>query len=76
MSESRERLYEELCARQTHFLIVFTLAVVFLILQVPYLFVTEQDSTLFVVATMNVVGSTAFALLGGGVLWLCRKRDA
>ncbi|WP_164471557.1 hypothetical protein [Halosimplex salinum] len=73
--ESREVLAEALCARSRKILAVFTIAVVFLFLQLPYLVVVEQDSSLFVVAVLNVIGSSAFALASGSVLWFCRERE-
>jgi len=48
--------------------------VVFLLLQVPYLFVADTDSTLYVLATLNVVGTTAFTLGFGSILWLCARQ--
>lgn len=72
--DSREVLFDELCQRQQYFLGLFSFAVVFLILQVPYLFVLESDSGLFVVATLNIVGSSAFAIGFGSVLYLCSDR--
>lgn len=76
MGESRERLYEELCARRFPFVMVFSFAVLFLLLQVPYLFVVDRESTLFVVSVLNVVGATGFAALSGGILWFCDRRPA
>ncbi|WP_459194080.1 hypothetical protein [Halosimplex sp. J119] len=80
MSESadgksgREKAVEALCDQSRKILGVFTIAVVFLLLQVPYLFVVDHDSSLFVVATLNVVGSSAFALASGGALWFCSQQ--
>ncbi|WP_135363271.1 hypothetical protein [Halosimplex halophilum] len=70
----REAAAEALCEQNRKVLGVFTIAVVFLLLQLPYLVVTDADSSLFVVAVLNVVGSGAFALLSGGALWFCRQR--
>ncbi|WP_436910853.1 hypothetical protein [Halosimplex marinum] len=70
----REAAAEALCEQNRKILGVFTIAVVFLLLQLPYLVVTDADSSLFVVAVMNVVGSAAFALLSGWALWFCRQR--
>lgn len=74
MSDRRDRLSEELCERRTQFVVVFSFGVLFLLLQVPYLAVTEPDSTLFAVATLNALGSSFFVVFGGSVLWLCRRR--
>lgn len=74
-SDSRERFLEALCARRQQFVVVFAFALVFLLVQVPYLFVSDGDSALYVVAWLNVVGSTVFALGSGGVLWVCTRRD-
>lgn len=74
-NESLERLVDELCDRQSYFVVVFAFALVFLLLQVPYLFVADADSGMYVVVALNVVGSAAFALGSGTVLWLCARRD-
>lgn len=71
---SRERLFDELCKRQRYFIGLFAFAVVFLILQIPYLFVVESGSSLQVIATLNVIGSSVFAIGFGSVLWLCKNR--
>ena len=75
MTDQRERFFEELCSRRTHFVIVFAFAVLFLILQVPYLLVVDFGSTLAVVSVLNVVGASMFAAFSGGVLWFCKRRS-
>jgi len=70
----REAAAEALCEQSRKVLGVFTIAAVFLIIQLPYLVVVDPDSSLFVVATLNVVGSGAFVLLSGSALWFCRQR--
>lgn len=70
----REAAAEALCEEKRKVLGVFTIAVVFLLIQLPYLVVTDTDSSLFVVSVLNVVGSGAFVLLSGSVLWFCRQR--
>lgn len=70
----REMAAEALCDQSRKVLGVFTIAVVFLLLQVPYLVVVDRDSSLFVVATLNVIGCTVFALASGSALWFCSKR--
>mgnify|MGYP000164953018 FL=1 len=67
-------LVDELCARRPYFIGLFSFSVVFLLLQVPYLFVADTDSTLYVLATLNVVGTTAFTLGFGSILWLCARQ--
>jgi hypothetical protein len=69
-----EVLVEELCARRPYFLGLFAFSTVFLLLQVPYLFVADPDSTLYVLATLNVLGTTVFTLGFGSILWLCARR--
>ncbi|WP_436924429.1 hypothetical protein [Halosimplex amylolyticum] len=71
----REMAVEALCDQSRKILGVFTIAVVFLLIQVPYLFVVDQDSSLFVVATLNVIGSGAFAVASGSALWFCSQRE-
>jgi hypothetical protein len=68
-------LVDELCARRPYFIGLFSFSVVFLLLQIPYLFVADPDSTLYVLATLNVVGTTLFTLGFGSVLWLCADRS-
>lgn len=70
----REAAAEALCEQNRKILGVFTIALVFLLIQIPYLVVTDTDSSLFVVSVLNVVGSGAFVLLSGSVLWFCRER--
>jgi len=74
-TDSRERLVTELCDRQHYFVVIFAFAVVFLLIQVPYLFVADSESALYVVVAMNVAGSAAFALGSGAVLRTCLRRD-
>jgi len=71
----RELAAEALCDQRRKILGVFVIAVVFLLIQIPYLFVVDPNSSLFVVATLNVVGSTAFAIAGGSALWFCKERQ-
>lgn len=81
MSESaeektgREMAVEALCEQSRKILGVFTIAVVFLLIQIPYLFVVDPDSSLFVVSTLNIVGAGGFAVLSGSALWFCRQQS-
>lgn len=72
---SGERFVAELCARQRYFIVIFSFAVVFLLLQVPYLLVVGMGSSLSVVVVLNVFGSAVMALGSGAVLWRCSRRD-
>lgn len=74
VGESGQVLIEAFCDRKQYILGLFAFAVVFLVLQVPYVFVLEPGSTLFVVSVMNVIGSTVFAAGFGAILWVCRQR--
>lgn len=71
---SRERFVQELCARHRYFAVIFSFSLVFLLLQVPYLFVIDMDAGITVVVVLNVIGSGAFALGSGAVLWKCSRR--
>lgn len=71
---SRERFVQELCARHRYFAVIFSFAVVFLVIQVPYLFVLDADSGIAPIVVLNVLGSGAFALGSGAVLWTCTRR--
>lgn len=66
---------EEFCDRMHYFVVIFVFAVVFLLIQVPYLFVADSESALYVVVTLNVTGCAAFAVGAGAVLRACSKRD-
>lgn len=68
-------LFEALCEQQTYLRWVFSLASVFCLFSVPYLFVTEWGSAIFVVSTMNAVGFFAFAAVSGVLLRRCRRRE-
>lgn len=70
----REMAVEALCDQSRKILGVFTIAVVFLLIQIPYLFVVDPDSSLFVVSTLNIVGAGGFALLSGSALWFCSNQ--
>ncbi|MFB6141470.1 MAG: hypothetical protein ABEJ26_13670 [Halosimplex sp.] len=70
----RELAAEALCDQSRKIVGVFTIAVIFLLVQVPYLFVVERSSSLFVVAVLNVLGSGGFAVVSGSALWFCRQR--
>lgn len=69
--DPREVFVEELCRRRQYFVVLFAFAVVFFLLQVPYIIVEEWGSTLHVLATLNVVGSGGFIVGCGSVMWLC-----
>lgn len=69
-----ELLVDELCQRRRYFVGLFAFAVAFLIVQLPYLFVVDSGSALYVIATLNVVGSAVFAVGFGSVLWVCKSR--
>lgn len=71
----RELAAEALCDQSRKILGVFTIAVVFLLVQIPYLFTVDPNSSLFVVATLNILGSSAFAIAGGSALWYCKNRE-
>ncbi|MEF8851130.1 MAG: hypothetical protein V5A28_01740 [Haloarculaceae archaeon] len=73
--DSREVLVEAVCERQQYFLALFSFAVVFFLLQAPYLFVADPNSALYVVATLNIIGTSVFAVTFGVVLWFCSQRN-
>lgn len=75
MGESREVFIEEVCARSNRIAVVFILASVFLVVQVPYLFIADPDSAIYVISTLNVVGAGGFALVSGAALYYCRQRQ-
>ena len=72
--DSKEVLIEAICERQQYFLALFSFAVVFFLLQAPYLFVADSDSVAYVVATLNVIGTSAFVVCFGLILWFCSQR--
>lgn len=72
---SRERLLQELCARHRYFAVIFSFAMVFLLLQIPYLFVLEGNAGIGPVVVLNALGSGAMVLGSGAVLVKCSRRD-
>lgn len=73
MGERLEHFLLTVCDRRTRVVWVFTLAVVFLVIQIPYLFIVDPGSPLFVVSVLNVVGLSGFTSVSGATLWYCRK---
>lgn len=72
MSDGPGRFMIELCNRETYIRIILVLASLFLLVQVPYLIVTDPGSALFTISVINVVGLLVFASCSGWVVWRCR----
>lgn len=75
MSENDDGFLDGVCHMQRYLVWIFTLAVALVIVQLPYLFVVEFGSSLFVVTTMNVVGFSLFAIGSGATLRVCDRRS-
>ena len=75
MGESADGFLDGVCSMQRYVVWIFTLAVALVIVQLPYLFVVEFGSSLFVVATINVVGFSLFAIGSGATLRVCDRRS-
>ncbi|WP_435102969.1 hypothetical protein [Halarchaeum sp. P4] len=73
VSERLDPLLVELCDRRTQLMALFAIAVLFLGVQLPYLFVVESGTALFVVSVLNVVALTGAVVVLGAALWYCRK---
>lgn len=65
---------DAVCSMQRYLVWIFTLAIALVIVQLPYLFIVEFGSSLFVVASMNVVGFSLFAIGSGMTLRVCDRR--
>lgn len=63
--------FEELCRRQYWIKVIFALSVLFFVLHVPYPFVVEPGTALYVVATMNLVGTGVFTVVSGLTIRKC-----
>ncbi|WP_207586565.1 hypothetical protein [Halomontanus rarus] len=75
MGESLDRFMRELCERRTYIVWICLLSVVFTVLQLPYLFIVEPGTSLFVVSTMNVTGFALFAITSGATIRYCDRRQ-
>jgi hypothetical protein len=73
MGERLEHFLLTVCDRRTYVVWIFTLAVAFLAIQVPYLFVVDPETPLFVVSVLNVVGLSGFAIASGATLRYCQQ---
>ena len=73
MGERLKHFLLTVCDRRTRIVWVFTLAAVFLIVQVPYLFIVDPEDPLFIVSVLNVIGLGVFTSVSGATLWYCRQ---
>ncbi len=74
MSGEGSGYMDELCKRRTTITIIFIIALLFLLVQLPYLVVVETGSALYTISVINVVGLVVFTGASGWVLWTCRDR--
>jgi cell division protein FtsW (lipid II flippase) len=73
MGERLKHFLLTVCDRRTYVVWIFTLAAVFLVFQIPYLFIVDPGTPLFVVSVLNVIGLSAFTSASGATLWYCRQ---
>lgn len=73
MGERLKHFLLTVCDRRTRVTWIFTLAIVFLVIQVPYLFIVEPGTSLFVVSVLNVIGLSVFTSVSGVTLWYCHQ---
>lgn len=73
MSIDFSGFFDALCDRRSSIQMLFSLTVLILVLQIPYLLVVEQDSALFVLSILNSIGASFFAVVSGLVLLKCRS---
>ncbi|MFB6202760.1 MAG: hypothetical protein ABEI98_12230 [Halorhabdus sp.] len=73
MTDDPSRLRRELCDRRVRFFYVFALSMFMLLLMVPYLFVADRQSAMYVVVVLNVIGLGALSAFSGGMVWYCKR---
>lgn len=71
----RDRFLTEVCNRRIFIYLIFVIATLFLLIQLPYVFVIDRGTGLYVVSVMNVVGLSIFFGSSGLLLWYCRHRS-
>lgn len=65
---------DEICNRTHQVRWIFGLALLFLVLNLPYLVFAEPGTGLYVVTVMNVVGFSLFVAASGLTIRYCRNR--
>ncbi|CCQ34013.1 conserved hypothetical protein [Halorhabdus tiamatea SARL4B] len=73
MSDEPSMFMVEICDRRMQFFYIFAFSLFFLLLTIPYLFVIDPNSALYVVSTLNAVGLGIFALLSGLAIFYCKR---
>jgi hypothetical protein len=65
--------FAEVCRREYWIRVIFALSTLFFVLHVPYVFVVDPDTALYVVAVMNLIGTGTFMLLSGVTIRKCQS---
>ncbi|ACV12287.1 hypothetical protein Huta_2120 [Halorhabdus utahensis DSM 12940] len=73
MTDEPSMFMVEICDRRMQFFYIFAFSLFFLLLMIPYLFVLDPNSAVYVVSAMNAFGLGVFALLSGGAIWYCKR---
>jgi len=74
MSDEQPSMFMvEICDRRMQFFYIFAFSLFFLLLMIPYLFVIEPNSALYVVSALNAFGLAVFVLLSGAAIWYCKR---
>lgn len=73
MTYGEVTFFEALCRHQYWMKVIFAISLFFFLLHVPYLFVADPGSALYVIATLNLLGTAAFALMSGLAVRKCQS---
>lgn len=71
MVSNETSFFRELCRRQYYIKVIFALSLLFFLLHVPYVFVVESGTALYVISAMNLAGTGVFTLVSGLALRKC-----
>ena len=67
--------FEEFCRHSYWMKVIFGLSLLFFLLHLPYPLVVEPGTALYVVATMNIVGTAVFMLASGYTVRKCQTLE-
>lgn len=75
MGSQDSSFFGEVCRRAYLIRVILVIALLFFLFHVPYPFVVEPGTALYVVATMNLVGLGLIAAVCAATLWKCKQAD-
>ncbi|WP_275737476.1 hypothetical protein [Halorhabdus sp. SVX81] len=73
MTDGPSMFMVEICDRRMQFFYIFAFSLFFLLLMVPYLFILDPTSAVYVVSALNAFGLGTFALLSGVAILYCKR---